>query len=54
MRPITLYNVYYMPQDKECKENSLCYFTTKTYIAGTQKNRLNETVLLSIENLCLN
>ena len=23
------------------------YFSTKTYVVGTQKNRLNETVLLS-------
>ena len=25
------------------------YFSTKTYVVGTQKNRLNETVLLSIK-----
>ena len=28
------------------------YFWTKTYGVGTQKNRLNETVLLSIQNIC--
>ena len=30
------------------------YFSTKTYVVGTQKNRLNETVLLSTQNLWLN
>ena len=24
----------------------------KTYVVGTQKNRLNETLLLSTQNLC--
>ena len=28
------------------------YFSTKTYVVGAQKNRLNETVLLSIQNIC--
>ena len=28
------------------------YFSTKTYVVGTQKNRLNETVLESIQNIC--
>ena len=27
------------------------YFSTKTYVVGTQKNRLNETVLLSTQNI---
>ena len=30
------------------------YFSNKTYVVGTQKNRLNETVLLSSQNTCLN
>ena len=30
------------------------YFSTKTYVVGTQKNRLNEAVLLSTQNTCLN
>ena len=30
------------------------YFSTKTYVVGTQKNSLNETVLLSTQNACLN
>ena len=28
-------------------ENHFSYFSTKTYVVGTQKNRYNETVLLS-------
>ena len=28
--------------------------TDMTYVVGAQKNRLNETVLLSIPNICLN
>ena len=39
----------------ECvPENYFSYFLTKTYVVGTQKNRLNETVLLSTQNICLN
>ena len=34
--------------------NYFSYFSTKTYDVGTQKNRLNETVLLSTQNICLN
>ena len=30
------------------------YFSTKTYVVGTQKNRLNETVIMSTQNTCLN
>ena len=30
------------------------YFSTKTYVVGTRKNRLDETVLLSTQNTCLN
>ena len=33
---------------------SYMYFLTKTYVVGTQKNRFNETVLLSTQNTCLN
>ena len=28
------------------------YFSTKTYVVGNQKNRLNETVLLNTQNIC--
>ena len=34
-------------------QNFFSYFSTKTYVVGTQKNRLNETVLLSTQNTCL-
>ena len=30
------------------------YFTAKTYVVGTQKNRLCETILLSIHDIDLN
>ena len=33
-------------------ETSFSYFSTKTCVMGTQKNRLNETVLLSTQNTC--
>ena len=33
-------------------ENLIFLFSTKTYVVGTQKNRLNETVLLSTQNIC--
>ena len=33
-------------------EKQFSYFSTKTYVVGTQKNRLNETVLLSTQNIC--
>ena len=35
---------------KEC-EQIFSYFTTKTYIVGTQKNRLIEKVRLSTQNM---
>ena len=35
-------------------ENYFSYFSTKTHVVGIQKNRLNETVLLSTQNTCLN
>ena len=35
-------------------KNKFSYFSTKTYVVGTQKNRLNETVLLSTQNICSN
>ena len=33
-------------------KKKIFYFSTKTYVVGTQKNRLNETVLLSTKNKC--
>ena len=36
----------------ECvSKNWFSYFSTKAYVVGTQKNRLNETVLLSTQNI---
>ena len=35
-------------------KNYLLNFSSKTCIMGTQKNRLNETVLLSTQNTSLN
>ena len=32
------------PPDKSVIENYFAYFSTKTYVVGTQKDRLNETV----------
>ena len=34
------------------KFNQFSHFSTKTYVVGTQKNRLHETVLLSTQNIC--
>ena len=33
--------------------NHFFYFSIKTYVMGTQKNRLNETVLLTTQNIFL-
>ena len=30
------------------------YFSTQTYVVGTQKNGLNETLLLGTQNKCFN
>ena len=38
---------------KQCiTKNLFSYLSTQTYVVGTQKNRLNETVLLSTQNTC--
>ena len=44
--------VVHMPPDK-CVYNKKClsYFSTKTYVVGTQKNNLIETLLLSIHTV---
>ena len=34
--------------------NTTSYFSTKTYVVDTQKNRLNATVLLRTQNTRLN
>ena len=41
---------------KDCETETksyFCYFSAKTDVVGTQKNRLDETVLLSTQNICL-
>ena len=39
---------------RECTKNYYYfYFSTKTYVMGTQKNRLNEMVLLSTQNMLI-
>ena len=35
-------------------KNYVSYFSSKTYVIGSQKNRLNETVLLSTQNIYFN
>ena len=32
--------------------NQFSHFSIKTYVVGTLKNHLNETVLLSTQNIC--
>ena len=41
-------NIYMLKQDLKYS-----YFSAKTYVVGTQKNRLNETVLLSTQNIIM-
>ena len=36
---------------KSAYQKIFFYFSTKTYVMGTQKNRLSETVLLSTQNM---
>ena len=36
------------------QKKNFSFFSTKAYVVGTQKKRLNETVLLSTQNICLN
>ena len=42
------------PQIRLRSRNYFSYFSSKTYVVGTQKNCLNETVLLSTLNTRLN
>ena len=37
-----------------CNQKTIFLILNKTYVVCTQKNRLNETALLSAHNLCLN
>ena len=40
-----------MPPDKSADSKIVFLFLNKTYVVGTQKNRLNGTVLLSTHNI---
>ena len=40
-----------MPLDMCIIKTEFSYFSAKTYVMGAQKNRLNETVLLSTQNI---
>ena len=42
-----------MSQIRVCNQKIIRFFSTKTYVEGTQKNRLDETILLSTQNMCL-
>ena len=41
------------PQIRVPNEKLSSYFSTKTYVVGTQKNRLTEMVLLSTQNIII-
>ena len=46
-----VYNIHKQASSKESvMKNYFSYFSAKTYVVGTQKNRLNETVLLRTQN----
>ena len=45
---LSIYNLVKIEQQK----NNFLIFSTKTYVVGTQKNRLIEEVLLSTQNIC--
>ena len=48
-----MYTYGHVSQDFRVRnENLISYFSTKTYVVGTQKNRLNETVPLSTQDIC--
>ena len=40
------------PKEECVIQNLFSYLTIKTYVVGTQKNLLNEKVLLSTQNKC--
>ena len=51
---ILLYGVISPPDATSYDKIFFSCFSIKTYVVCAQKNRLNETVLLSIQNICLN
>ena len=49
-----LQEMYRGPQKRVHNRKLFYDFSTKTYVVGTQKNRLDETVLLTTQNTCFN
>ena len=48
------WNIHFTgPQIRVRNENYFSYFSTKTYVVDTQKNRFDETVLLSIRTVSM-
>ena len=48
----TLHVAVVRPLVKSVIKKLIFLFLIKTYVDGTQKNRLNETILLSTQNTC--
>ena len=48
------FDTHFRPPDEYVIEKYFSHLSTKTYVVGIQKNSLNETVLLSTKNTCLN
>ena len=47
---MTINFILVRPPDKSAYEKTIfLYFLSKTYVVGTQKNRLNETVLVGTQ-----
>ena len=44
--------LYEQAFSKECVTNFFSLISQPKHVVGTQKNRLNETVLLSNQNIC--
>ena len=44
----------FRPQDKSVYQKIIFLISHQTYVLGTQKKRLDEMVLLSTQNICLN
>ena len=47
-------NMLQAPREKCITKNIFSYFSIKTYVVGTQKNHLTETIVLSTQNICVN
>ena len=47
-------NTFRSPDKSAYQKIIFSYFSTKTFVVGTQNNRLDKTVLLRTQNICLN